>query len=106
MTEAEFIAALRALPLHLGAAGLGDDVATLAPGNDTLVLSTDTMVEGVHFPAAMAAADVAWRLVACALSDLAAKGAEPVGGAAQLSVAGFRQSRVHPGEGRGPVALA
>ncbi len=79
MTEAEFLAALRTLPLHPGAAGLIDDAATLTPGGDTLVLSTDTMVEGVHFPAAMAPVDVAWRLVACALSDLAAKGAEPVG---------------------------
>ena len=79
MTEAEFIAALRTLPLHPGAAGLFDDAATLAPGGDTLVFSTDSMVEGVHFPADMAPADVAWRLVACALSDLAAKGAEPVG---------------------------
>ncbi|WP_353203871.1 thiamine-phosphate kinase [Sphingomonas sp.] len=79
MTEAEFLAALRTLPLHPGAAGLRDDAATLTPGGDTLVLSTDTMVEGVHFPADMAPADVAWRLVACALSDLAAKGAEPVG---------------------------
>ena len=79
MTEAEFLTALRLLPLHPGAAGLVDDAATLSPRDDTLVLSTDTMVEGVHFPADMAPVDVAWRLVACALSDLAAKGAEPVG---------------------------
>ena len=79
MTEAEFLTALRLLPLHPGAAGLVDDAATLSPRDDTLVLSTDTMVEGVHFPADMAPVDVAWRLVACALSDLAAKGAKPVG---------------------------
>lgn len=79
MTEAEFIARLRTLPLHPGAAGLCDDAATLGASSDTLVLSTDTMVEGVHFPADMAPADVAWRLIACALSDLAAKGAAPVG---------------------------
>ena len=79
MTEAEFVRALRALPLHPGAGGLVDDAATLSPGGDTLVLSTDTMVEGVHFPADMPAGDVVWRLVAAALSDLAAKGAEPVG---------------------------
>ena len=79
MTEADFIARLRQLPLHAGAAGLADDAATLAGEAGTLVLSTDSMVEGVHYPADMAAEDVAWRLVACALSDLAAKGAEPVG---------------------------
>ncbi len=79
MTEAEFLDRLRTLPLHAGAVELRDDTATLGASDDTLVLSTDTMVEGVHFPADMAPADVAWRLVACALSDLAAKGAEPVG---------------------------
>lgn len=75
MTEAEFIAALRAMPLHPGARDLRDDVARLG----ALVLTTDTMVEGVHYRAADPPEDVAWRLVACALSDLAAKGAMPVG---------------------------
>lgn len=75
MTEAEFIAALRALPLHPGAAHLTDDTATLA----TLTLTTDTLVEGVHFLPADPPGDVAWKLVATNLSDLAAKGAVPEG---------------------------
>lgn len=37
------------------------------------------MVEGVHFFASADPADVAWKLVARNLSDLAAKGAEPLG---------------------------
>ena len=37
------------------------------------------MVEGVHFLAGQDPADVAWKLVATNLSDLAAKGAEPLG---------------------------
>lgn len=37
------------------------------------------MVEGVHFLPEQDAADVAWKLVATNMSDLAAKGAEPVG---------------------------
>lgn len=75
MTEAEFLAALRTLPLHAGAHGLADDTATLAG----LTLTTDTIVEGVHFLASDPPGDVAWKLVATNLSDLAAKGAVPEG---------------------------
>lgn len=78
MTEAEFIAALRTLPLHPGARGLADDVAVLHPGGP-LVLTLDTMVEGVHYLAGDPAEDVAWKLAAVNLSDLAAKGAKPAG---------------------------
>ena len=75
MTEAEFVAALRALPLHPGARGLTDDAAVVAG----LVVTTDTLVEGVHFMATDPPGDVAWKLVAQNLSDLAAKGAVPEG---------------------------
>lgn len=79
VTETEFIAALRMLPLHPGARGLMDDAATLATGGGTLVLTTDTLVEGVHYRPDDPPRDVAWKLVATNLSDLAAKGAVPVG---------------------------
>ena len=79
MNEAEFIAALRALPLHLGARGLLDDAAVLPFGGESLVLTHDMIAEDVHFLAADDHADVAWKLIAVNLSDLAAKGAEPVG---------------------------
>lgn len=75
MNEANFHAALCALPLHPGAGGLADDAARLG----RYVLTTDTLVEGVHFLSTDAAADVAWKLLATNLSDLAAKGAAPVG---------------------------
>lgn len=48
-------------------------------GGETLVLTHDMLVEGVHFLPDADIADVAWKLVACNLSDLAAKGAEPLG---------------------------
>ena len=77
--EFSFISALRALPLHPGARGLQDDAAVLEIGGETLVLTHDTLVEGVHVLEGQDAADIAWKLVAVNLSDLAAKGAEPVG---------------------------
>ncbi|WP_217906794.1 thiamine-phosphate kinase [Qipengyuania atrilutea] len=70
---------MRALPLHSGARGLYDDAAVLEIGGETLILTHDAMTEGTHFRADADMADVAWKLVATNLSDLAAKGAEPVG---------------------------
>ncbi|MEH3104361.1 MAG: thiamine-phosphate kinase [Sphingomonas phyllosphaerae] len=71
MSEADFLARLRTLPLHPGARGLIDDTATLAG----LTITTDTLVEGIHFLPTDPPQDVAWKLVATNLSDLAAKGA-------------------------------
>lgn len=79
MNEPDFIAALRSLPLHPAARGLADDCAVLAIGGETLVITHDMMAEGTHFRSCADMADVAWKLVATNLSDLAAKGAEPVG---------------------------
>lgn len=79
MNETEFIAALRKLPLHSGARGLEDDCAILPIGGETLVITHDMMAEGTHFRSQADMADVAWKLLAANLSDLAAKGAEPVG---------------------------
>lgn len=44
-----------------------------------LVLTHDAMAEGLHFLPGQDPADIAWKLVATNLSDLAAKGAEPLG---------------------------
>ena len=48
-------------------------------GGEALILTHDAMAEGVHFLTGQDPADVAWKLVATNLSDLAAKGAEPLG---------------------------
>ena len=69
---------MRAIATHPAARGLNDDVAVLDVGGETLVLTHDTMVEGVHFLPGQDLADVAWKLVATNMSDLAAKGAQPL----------------------------
>jgi thiamine-monophosphate kinase len=77
--ESALIEAMRALASSPAARGLSDDCAVLPFGGETLVLTHDMMVEGVHWLAGQDMADVAWKLLATNLSDLAAKGAEPVG---------------------------
>lgn len=78
-TESALIDAMRALATHPAARGLADDCAVLDFGGEALVLTHDMMVEGVHWLPGQDMADVAWKLVATNLSDLAAKGAQPVG---------------------------
>ncbi len=77
--ELDFIASLRAIATHPAARGLLDDAAVLRLGGTNLVLTHDMIVEGVHFLSSDTPEDVAWKLVAVNLSDLAAKGAKPVG---------------------------
>jgi thiamine-monophosphate kinase len=79
VNEAQFLAALRLLPLHAGARALQDDCAVIELGTESLILTSDMMAEGTHFLAQADMADVAWKLVAVNLSDLASKGAEPIG---------------------------
>jgi thiamine-monophosphate kinase len=63
-----------------GSLGLRDDVAYL-PRRKGLswVVSSDTMVEGVHYMSEMSPFDVGWRLLGAAFSDLAGSGAEARG---------------------------
>ena len=58
--------------------GIGDDAAVLQlASNEQLVVTTDTLVEGVHFPKNTSPFDIAYKLMAVNLSDLAAMGAQP-----------------------------
>ena len=75
MSEADFIARLQAIATDPAARGLADDAAVLGD----LVLTHDMIVEGIHFLPDDTPQDVAWKLVAVNLSDLAAKGAVPIG---------------------------
>jgi len=63
------------------AAGIGDDAAVLnVPRGDALVASVDSAIEGQHFRAEwLSPAEIGYRAVAAALSDLAAMAALPLG---------------------------
>jgi thiamine-monophosphate kinase len=84
MREADVLARLRAMATHEGARGLLDDAALL----DRLVITHDTIVEGVHFLPFDPPASVGWKLVAVNLSDLAGKGAVPAAALLSLTIAG------------------
>lgn len=80
-TEFEIIARYLA-PLAAdepGALALLDDAAFFNPSSaNALVMTMDTLVAGIHFRAADNAADIAHKALAVNISDLAAKGAEPL----------------------------
>ena len=58
--------------------GIGDDAAILdVPEGMQLLVSTDTLVEGVHFDSRTSPADLGYKSLAVNLSDLAAMGATP-----------------------------
>jgi len=81
MKERAFIAAhLAPLANTPAARGLADDAAVWTPplGRD-LVFTHDVLACGVHYLASDPPSDIAWKLLAVNLSDLAAMGAKPVG---------------------------
>lgn len=58
--------------------GIGDDAALLSvPQDHQLVVTTDTLVAGRHFPQQTRPFDIGWKALAVNLSDLAAMGAAP-----------------------------
>lgn len=67
---------------------LRDDAGLVAvPGGGSVVVSVDSVVEGVHFDLALCSpADVGWKALMGALSDLAAMGAAPLGALVALCV--------------------
>ena len=62
-----------------GAFGLGDDAAILKASGDDIVVTTDAIVEGVHFLPDDPPDTIARKALRVNLSDLAAKGATPAG---------------------------
>lgn len=67
--------------------GPGDDAALLrCPPGEDLLITTDALNEGVHFPAGMPAHALGYRALAVSLSDLAAMAARPLWALVTLSV--------------------
>ena len=67
--------------------GPGDDAALLrCPPEEQLLITADTLNEGVHFPAGTPAHSVGYRALAVSLSDLAAMAARPLWAVVTLSV--------------------
>lgn len=84
MRESQAIQRLRRIATSPAALGLADDTALL----DGLVLTHDSIAEGVHFLPSDPAASVGWKLVTVNLSDLAAKGATPAAALLSLALSG------------------
>lgn len=75
------------LASHASALGLMDDVCLLqAPAGCDVVVTTDALVEGVHFLDGDPPVSVAKKALRTNLSDLAAKGADPAGYLMALSL--------------------
>ncbi|MBC8520203.1 MAG: thiamine-phosphate kinase [Gammaproteobacteria bacterium] len=67
--------------------GIGDDASLLQiPSGKQLVVSIDTMVEGVHFMGGVSPESLGHKLMAVNLSDLAAMGAAPVWATLALTI--------------------
>ncbi|MEO6839571.1 MAG: thiamine-phosphate kinase [Bradyrhizobium sp.] len=69
----------RPLATDPGAFDLGDDAAILKALGDDIVVTTDAIVEGVHFLSDDPPDTIARKALGVNLSDLAAKGAAPAG---------------------------
>lgn len=73
-----YFTASKRLPRKDVIVGIGDDCAiTEHRQNQRIAITTDTMVENVHFLPSISAKDLAYKAAASNLSDLAAMGAEP-----------------------------
>lgn len=74
----QYFNASRRAPRKDVALAIGDDCAiTEIKANQRLAITTDTLVEGIHFLPTISPADLAYKALAVNLSDLAAMGAEP-----------------------------
>ena len=93
-----------------GAFDLGDDAAILKAQGDDIVVTTDAIVEGVHFLSDDPPDTVARKALRVNLSDLAAKGATPAGFVLTLALrtvddAWLDAVRARAWRGRRPVRL-
>src|SRR5436305_9022135 len=80
------------LATDAGAFGLTDDAAIVKPSGDDLVVTTDAIVEGVHFLSGDPPDTVARKALRVNLSDIAAKGATPAGFVLTLALRGVDET--------------
>ena len=86
----------RPLATDPGAFNLGDDAAVLKASGDDIVVTTDAIVEGVHFLPDDPPDTVARKALRVNLSDLAAKGATPAGFVLTLALRGADDAWLTP----------
>lgn len=86
----------RPLATDPGAFGLIDDAALLNHTSDDLVVTTDAIVEGVHFLADDPPDTIARKALRVNLSDLAAKGAAPAGFVLTLALRDAKEQWLAP----------
>ncbi|MEO6581087.1 MAG: thiamine-phosphate kinase [Sphingomicrobium sp.] len=84
VNETEAITRLRRIATNPAARGLLDDAALL----EGLVITHDSIAEGVHYLPGDPPESVGWKLAAVNASDLAAKGAKPLAALLSLSLTG------------------
>lgn len=87
MNEFDLIASYLAPLAGKGALGLKDDAALLeVPAGEQLIITTDTLNEGIHFKGGTPPDKIAQKALRVNLSDLAAKSAAPLGYTLNLSL--------------------
>jgi thiamine-monophosphate kinase len=79
-----------------GAFQLDDDAAVLKANGDDIVVTTDAIVEGVHFLPDDPPGTIARKALRVNLSDLAAKGATPAGFVLTLALRGADEGWLQP----------
>ena len=87
MNEREVIDRVRRMATHPAARNLDDDAALF----EGLVITHDTIAEGVHYLASDPPDSVGWKLAAVTASDLAGKGAMPEAALLSLALRGDGQ---------------
>lgn len=68
--------------------GIGDDAAAWQSDGTTLLATTDTLVQGVHFTASVPWRELGWKAMAVNISDIAAMGGTPQYALISLSLPG------------------
>ncbi|AUC97423.1 MULTISPECIES: thiamine-phosphate kinase [Bradyrhizobium] len=79
-----------------GAFGLDDDAAALQAAGEDIVVTTDAIVEGVHFLSADPPGTLARKALRVNLSDIAAKGATPAGFVLTLALRKVEETWLKP----------